>query len=74
MDIVIATAVIALLILLLHRDDRRHHTAERYWSAGAGVDHDVERVRADLLAGADALSRRPLRRSEPRASDWEPRA
>lgn len=71
MEILIAVAVVSLLVFLLHRDDRRH-TAERYWSVGA--DRDVERVRADLLARADALARRPLRSAPSGVDDWEPRA
>lgn len=74
MDFLLIILVVTTIVYLLHRDDRSNGTVERYWSAGAGVDRDILRVRADLLAGADALSRQPLRRPEPSSSDWEPRA
>ncbi len=72
MELALAVLAIALLGFLLHRDDCRNRDAEPYWRRG--TDRDAERVRADLLAGADALSRRPLSRARSTSSDWEPRA
>ncbi|GAB2611640.1 hypothetical protein [Pseudactinotalea suaedae] len=72
MDFLLIILVTAVLAFLLHRDDRLHRAGDVL--LGDARDRDVERVRADLLAGADALARQPLRRAMPSSSDWEPRA
>lgn len=77
MDIVLAIGVIALIGYLLHRDDRSNDRSNdrgvgSYWSQS--LDRDAARVRADMLAGADRLSRMPLRGDSSAARAWEPRA
>lgn len=72
MDLLLIILVTAVLAFLLHRDDRLSRAADL--DLGPARDRDVERVRADLLAGADRLARQPLRRARPSSSDWEPRA
>ncbi len=70
MSIVIAAVVLTALVYLLHRDSAAT-AADPYREVL--VDRDAQRVRADLLAGADRLTS-PRRRAVLDVDDWEPRA